>query len=81
MKDHSNCLGQSRGNQLVAKFSRLYVEATSEDHFALPVWMRDILLGRKVGNANMVHARRSKKRMIKACKRRILEFPFGHGRP
>ena len=62
---------------LVAKFSRLYAEAAPEDQFALRVWMRDIILGRKVGSANMVHARRSEKRMIEACERRILEFPVG----
>jgi hypothetical protein len=92
MNDDSNSLGKTpqRGdpqipvkatNQLVAKFSRLYVEAAPEDQFALRVWMRDIILGRKVGNANMVHARRSEKRMIEACERRILEFPFGQRRP
>ena len=39
-------------NQLVAKFSRLYAQAAPEDQFALRVWMRDILLGRKVGSVN-----------------------------
>ena len=39
--------------------------------------MRDIILGRKVGGVNMVHARRSEKRMIEACERRVLEFPLG----
>ena len=58
MKDHSDSVGQPlrRGdpqipvngaNQLVAKFSRLYAEAAPEDQFALRVWMRDIILGRK----------------------------------
>jgi hypothetical protein len=64
-------------NQLVAKFSRLYAQAAPEDQLALRVWMRDIILGRKVGSANTVRARRSEKRMIKACERRILEFPSG----
>ena len=64
-------------NQLVAKFSRLYAEAAPEDQFALRVWMRDIIVGRKVGSANMIHARRAEKRMIEACERRILEFPLG----
>jgi hypothetical protein len=63
-------------NQLAAEFSRLYAEAAPEDQFALRVWMRDIILGRKVGSANMVHARRSEKRMIEACERRILDFPL-----
>jgi hypothetical protein len=63
-------------NQLVAKFSRLYAEAAPEDQLALRVWMRDIILGRKVGSVNMLHARRSEKRMIEACERRILEFPL-----
>ena len=40
-------------NQLVAKFSRLYAEAAPEDQFALRVWMRDIILGRKEGSVNM----------------------------
>jgi hypothetical protein len=39
--------------------------------------MRDIILGRKVGSANTVRARRAEKRMIEACERRILEFPIG----
>jgi hypothetical protein len=38
--------------------------------------MRDILLGRKVGSATTVLARREK-RMIEACECRILEFPLG----
>ena len=38
--------------------------------------MRDIIQGRKVGSANTVRARRSEKRMIEACERRILEFPL-----
>ena len=39
--------------------------------------MRDIILGRKVGSANTARARRSEKRMVEACERRILEFPLG----
>ena len=39
--------------------------------------MRDIILGRKVGSANTVRARRIEKRMVEACERRILEFPLG----
>ena len=87
MKNHSDSVGQPprRGdpqipvngaNQLVAKFSRLYAEADPEDQFALRVWMRNIILGRKEGRVNMLHARRSEKRMIEACERRILEFPL-----
>ena len=38
--------------------------------------MRDIILGRKVGSANTVRARRGEKRMVEACDRRILEFPL-----
>ncbi|MGA7883377.1 MAG: hypothetical protein WCD63_21145, partial [Terrimicrobiaceae bacterium] len=38
---------------------------------------RDIILGRKVGSANTVRARRGEKRMVEACERRILEFPLG----
>jgi hypothetical protein len=68
---------QIRVNGVVAKFSRLYAEADPEDQFALRVWMRDIILGRKEGSVNMLHARRSEKRMIEACERRILEFPVG----
>jgi hypothetical protein len=64
-------------NQLVAKFSRLYAQAAPQDQLALRVWMRDIILGRKVGSANTVRARRSEKRMVEACERRILEFPLG----
>jgi hypothetical protein len=64
-------------NQLVSKVSRLYAQAASEDQLALRVWMRDIILGRKVGGVNMVHARRSEKRMIEASERRVLEFPLG----
>ena len=64
-------------NQLVAKFSRLHAQTAPQDQLALRVWMRDIILGRKVGSANMVHARRSEKRMVEACERRILEFPLG----
>ena len=63
-------------NQLVAKFSRLYAQAAPEDQLALRVWMRDIILGRKVGTANTVRARRAEKRMVEACERRILEFPL-----
>jgi hypothetical protein len=88
MKSHSDSDGkrpQRRGpekpidgaNRLVAKFSRLYAEAAPEDQFAIRVWMRDIILGRKVGSVNMVHARRSEKRMLEACERRIREFPLG----
>jgi hypothetical protein len=84
MKDHSNQRPRRKepqvpingANHLVAKFSRLYAEAAPDDQFALRVWMRDIILGRTVGSANMVHARRSEKRMIEACERRILEFPL-----
>ena len=64
-------------NQLVAKFSRLYAQAAPEDQLALRVWMRDIILGRKVGTANTVRARRMEKRMVDACERHILEFPLG----
>ena len=85
MKDHSDSVGQplrrrdpqipvKGANQLVAKFSRLYAEADPEDQFALRVWMRDIILGREEGRVNMLHARRSEKRMIGACERRILDF-------
>jgi hypothetical protein len=63
-------------NQLVAKFSRLYAEASPDDQFALRVWMRDIILGRKAGSVNMRHAKRAEKRMAKACERRIMEFPL-----
>ena len=88
MKNHSDSVGQPprRGdpqipvngaNQLVAKFSRLYAEADPEDQFALRVWMRDIILSRKEGSVNMLHATKSEKRMIEACERRILEFPVG----
>jgi hypothetical protein len=38
--------------------------------------MRDIILGRKVGSANTVRARRIK-RMVEACEHRVLEFPLG----
>ena len=71
MKNHSDSVGQPprRGdpqipvgaNQLVAKFSRLYAEADPEDQFALRVWMRDIILSRKEGRVNMLHARRPSK--------------------
>ena len=62
-------------NQLVAKCSRLYAEATPEDQLALRVWMRDIILGRKAGRVNLFLASRGEKRMIEARERRILEFP------
>jgi hypothetical protein len=39
--------------------------------------MRDIILGRKVGSANTVLARRREKWTVEACERRILEFPLG----
>jgi hypothetical protein len=89
MKSDSHSMGQppQRGdpqipvdgatNQLVAKFSRLYAQAAPEDQLALRVWMRDIILGRKVGSASAVRARRMEKRMVEACERRILEFPLG----
>jgi hypothetical protein len=89
MKKHSDSVDQPprRGdpqtsvdgatNQLVAKFSRLYAEAAPEDQLALRVWMRDIILGRKVGTTNTVVARRQERRMVEACERRILEFPLG----
>ena len=38
--------------------------------------MRDILLGRKAGTVNMLHARRIEKPMVEACERRIWEFPL-----
>jgi hypothetical protein len=77
MKEDANSAGQppergdpqipvDGGNQLVAKFSRLYAQAAPEDQLVLRVWIRDIILGRKVGSANMIHARRSEKRMIEA---------------
>ena len=88
MKKDANSAGQpprrgdpqmpiSRANRLVAKVSRLYAQAAPEDQLALRVWMRDIILGRKVGSANTVRARRVEKRMVEACERRILEFPLG----
>jgi hypothetical protein len=39
-------------NQLVAKFSRLYAQAAREDQLVLRLWMRDIIMGRRVGSAN-----------------------------
>jgi hypothetical protein len=63
-------------NQVVAKVSRLYAEATPDDQLALRVWMRDIILARKVGITNTVRARRGEKWMVEACERRILEFPL-----
>ena len=63
-------------NQLVAKVSRFYAEATPDDQLALRVWMRDIILGRKVGSASTARAGRAEKRMVEACERRILEFPL-----
>jgi hypothetical protein len=63
-------------NRLVAKFSPLYAQAAPEDQLALRVWMRDIILGRKVGSASTVRATRVEKRMVEACERRILEFPI-----
>ena len=63
-------------NQLVAKFARIYAEASPDDQFALRAWMRDIILGRKVRRGSMVHARRIEKRMVEACDRRMLEFPL-----
>jgi hypothetical protein len=62
-------------NQLVAECSRLYAEACEEDQLALRVWMRDIILGRKLGRVNLFRASRGEKRMIEARERRILEFP------
>ena len=62
-------------SKLVAKFWG-YAQAAPEDQLALRVWMRDIILGRKVGSANTVRARRDEKRMVEACDRRILEFPL-----
>ena len=88
MKGDSDSVSQppQRGNpqipvdgatsQLVAKFSRLYAQAAPEDQLALRVWMRDIILGRKVGSVNTARARRNEKRMVEACERRILEFPL-----
>jgi hypothetical protein len=38
--------------------------------------MRNIILGPKEGSVNMRHARRSEKRMVEACERRILKFPL-----
>jgi hypothetical protein len=48
-------------NRLVTKVSRLYAEAAPDDQFALRVWMRDIILGRKVGSVNMLHAPEERK--------------------
>jgi hypothetical protein len=48
----------------------------AEDQLALRVWMRDVILGRKVGSTNTVRARRGEKWMVEACERRILEFPL-----
>jgi hypothetical protein len=87
MNDDSNSLGQTpqRGdpqipvnatNQVVVKFSHLYSEAAPRGPVRTPGLMRDIILGREVGSANTIHARRSEKRMIEACERRILEFPL-----
>jgi hypothetical protein len=87
MEKHSDSAGKPRRgdpqipvdgatNQLVAKFSRLYAEAAPNDQLALRVWMRDIMLGRKVGTTNTVVARRHERRMVEACERRILEFPL-----
>ena len=88
MRSHSDSAGQPprRGdpqtpadgaaNALVATVSRLYAGAAPEDQLALRVWMRDIILGRKVGSTNAVRARRGEKRMVEACERRILEFPL-----
>jgi hypothetical protein len=63
-------------SQLVATFARIYAEASPEDQFALRVWMRDIILARKVGSASTVLARRREKRMVEACEHRILKFPL-----
>ena len=66
-------------NRLVAKVSRLYADASPDDQFTLGAWMRDIILGRKEGSVNMLHAKRVEKRMVGACERRILEFPLAMG--
>ena len=85
MRSHSDSAGQPprRGDPqtpadraLVATVSRLYAGAAPEDQLALRVWMRDIILGRKVGSTNTVRARRAEKWMVEACERRILEFPL-----
>ena len=68
-------------NQLAATFSSLYAQAASEDRLALRVWMRDIILGRKVGSASTARAGRAEKRMVEACERRILEFPLAIDAP
>ena len=87
MKNHSDLVGQPprRGDpqipvngadQLVAKFYVSMPKLTRRTN-SIRVWMRDIILSREEGSVNMVHARRSEKRIIKACERRILEFPVG----
>ena len=47
-------------NHLVVKFSRLYAEAIPDDQLALRVWMRDIILGRKVESANRVRGKKGR---------------------
>jgi hypothetical protein len=89
MKNHSYSVDRSpcRGdpqipvdretNQLVARVSRLYAEASAQDQLALRVWMRDVILGRKTGKTSVVRSRRMEKRATEACERRIMEFPVG----
>jgi hypothetical protein len=67
-------IGLSSASFRIVAFKTYMAHADPEDQFALRVWMRDIILGRKEGSVNMLHARRSEKRMIEACERRILEF-------
>ncbi len=54
-------------NQMVAEISRLYTEASHDDQFALRVWMRDIILGRKAGKGTWSTQRGSKS----VCSRRV----------
>ena len=89
MKNHSGSVGNCQGGRSADNHqrsdepnslpnSRLTMQTpTRRTKFAVRAGMRNLMLGRRVGSANMIRGRSSENWMITACERRILEFPLG----
>jgi hypothetical protein len=63
-------------NPTVEAFAKAYAEASPDEQAELRVWMRKIVLPGKARRDDIALARRIEKESIKACDKRILDFPL-----
>jgi hypothetical protein len=63
-------------NPTVKVFAKAYAEASPDDQAELRVWMRKIVMPGKARRDDIALARRIEKESIKACDKRILDFPL-----